>query len=253
MSKIDRNFEESTTMKATKVTQLIAATVMAMMCHAVSAHADTLNVKAKVKIKLQPHVAVIILKRGSQAKYVTVGQAKDDLLAGTEKFAQGASKVTEINLDPSTMGMVGGGHGPHAELANKLNLMVIHTYGYDKPGMFRQEDVDAFRKKLQDGSWSCSIHTRANDRSTDICSRAVDHETNEMVLFTSSPQKLTFIHIAGKMSLSDLEQASGGAGGVVIVRPMPPLPPIAPVPPVPPVPPVHVQPAPPAPPTAPLE
>ena len=241
-------------MKATRVTRLIAATVMAMMCQTVSAHADALKVKAKVKIKLEPRVVHVVLKERLQAKYVTVGQAKDDLLAGTEKFAQGASKVTEINLDPSTMGMVGGGHGPHADLANKLNLMVIHTYGYDKPGMFRQEDVDAFRKKLQDGSWSCSTHTRANDRSTDICSRAAaDHETNEMVIFTTSPQKLTFIHIAGKMSLSDLEQASGGAGGVVIVHPMPPLPPIPAVPPVPPVPPVHVQPTPPVPPTTPLE
>ena len=138
-------------MKATKVTQLIAATVMAMMCQTVSAHADVTKVKVKVKrIRLEPRVVRVVLRERLQAKYVTVGQAKDDLLAGTEKFAQGASKVTEINLDPSTMGMVGGGHGPHADLANKLNLMVIHTYGYDKPGMFRQEDVDAFRKKLQD-------------------------------------------------------------------------------------------------------
>ncbi len=212
--------------KATKATHWIAATLIAMMCHAVSAHADATM---------------------AQANYVTVGQAKDDLLAGTEKFAQGASKVTEINLDPSTMGMVGEGHGPHADLANKLTLMVIHTYSYEKPGMYRQEDVEAFRKKLHDGSWSCSIHTRDKERSTDICSRtAADRETNEMVIFTTSPQKLTFIHIAGKMSLSDLERASGGAGGVIVY-------PIPPIPPVPPVPPVHVQPAPPAPPTMSLD
>jgi hypothetical protein len=218
--------QESTMSKATKATQLIAATVMAMLCHAVSAHAEATMV---------------------QAKYVTIGQAKDDLLAGTEKFALGASKVTEINLDPSTMGMVGEGHGPHAELASKLTLMVVHTYSYEKPGMYRQEDVETFRKKLQDGSWSCSIHTRDKERSTDICSRtAADHDTNEMVLFTTSPEKLTFIHIAGKMSLNDLEQAGGGVGGV-IVHPVPPIPPI------PPVPPEHVQPAPPAPPSAPLE
>jgi Domain of unknown function (DUF4252) len=227
--------------KATKATQMIAATVMAVMCHAVSAHAYALKVKAKVKIKAQPIVVTSILKEGFQAKYRTVGQAKDDLLAGTEKFAQGATKVTEINLDPSTMGMVGHGHGPHADLANKLSLMVVHTYSYEKPGMYRQEDVDAFRKKLLDGSWSCPIHTRSNDRSTDNCSRAIDRETNEMVIFTTSPQKLTFVHLAGKMSLNELEQASGGAGGVIIVHPIPPIPP------VPPVPPVHVQPYTPAP------
>jgi hypothetical protein len=233
-------------MKATKITQLIAATVMAMMCHAVSAHADPLKVKEKAKVKLERVVAFRVLTQ--PARYVTVGQAKDELLAGTEKFAQGASRVTEINLDPTTMGMVGRSHGPHSDLANKLTLMVVHSYGYEKPGMYRQEDVDAFRKKLQDGSWSCSIHTRSEDRSTDICSRAgADKETNEMVIFTTSPEKLTFIHVAGKMSLSDLEQASGSAGGVIIVHPMVPLPAI------PPIPPIHVQPTPPTPPTTPLE
>src|ERR1039457_3442127 len=37
-------------------------------------------------------------------------QAKDDIFAGAEKFAQGASEVTEINLDPQTMGLVGMNH-----------------------------------------------------------------------------------------------------------------------------------------------
>jgi len=109
-----------------------------------------------------------------------------------------------------------------------LNLMVVRTYSYDKPGMYRQEDVEAFRKKLQDGTWSCSIRTRDKDQSTDICSRkAADHETNEMVIITASPQKLTFIHMAGKMSLSELDEASG-TGRLV---PRPPAPPVPPPPP----------------------
>src|SRR5580692_4220970 len=65
-------------------------------------------------------------------------QVKDDLFAGAEKFAQGASEVTEINLDPSTMGMIG--HGPFMDkgngLASKMNFMVIHSYKYEKPGMY---------------------------------------------------------------------------------------------------------------------
>jgi hypothetical protein len=161
------------------------------------------------------------------AHYVTVGQAKDELFAGTEKFAQGATKVTEINLDPSTMDMVGSARGSNSGAARKLNLMVVRTYGYDKPGMYRQEDLDAFRKRLQDGTWNCSIHTRDKDRSTDICSRtAADHETNEMVIMTTAPQQLTFIHMAGKMSLSELDEASGTGR----LLPRPPAPPVPPVP-----------------------
>lgn len=168
-------------------------------------------------------------------------QVKDPLFAGTEKFAQGASDVTEVNLDPNTMGMVGGGHGKDADLARKMNFMVIHSYKYDKPGMYSTDDVEALRKKLTDGSWSCSIHVRNAGGSTDICSRtASDHETNEMAILVVQPQKLTFIHMSGKMSLEELNDMSGSAGGIRprISPPMPPktksMPPVPPSPPQPP-------------------
>jgi hypothetical protein len=172
--------------------------------------------------------------------FVGAAQAKDDLLAGTEKFAKGASKVTEINLDPSTMSMMDE-RGRDAEMARKMDLMVVHTYAYDKPGMYRPEDVEAYRKKLQDGSWSCSVHVRENEKSTDICSRSV-HETNEMVIITADAQKLTFIHMKGKMPLNDLSNMSGGGREMrkwnkPSAPPAPPVPPKSPTEPTPPTPP----------------
>ncbi|HEX9201302.1 MAG TPA: DUF4252 domain-containing protein [Acidobacteriaceae bacterium] len=140
-------------------------------------------------------------------------QAKDDFFKGTERFAQGASDVTEVNLDPNTMGMVGKSKGKDGEMARKMKTMSIHTYKYDKPGMYRMEDVETYRKKLEDGSWNCSIHTRNKNGSTDICSRtASDHETNEMVILTAEPQKLTFIHMKGNMSLDELNGMNDNDG-----------------------------------------
>jgi hypothetical protein len=134
------------------------------------------------------------------------GQAKDDLFAGAEKFAQGAAQVTEVNLDPSTMGMVNHS-GKDAPLSHKMNFMVVHSYKYDKPGMYNMDDFLAYSKKLTDGTWNCSIHVREKTSSTDICSRtAADHETNEMVILTAEPKELTFIHMSGKMSLNDLNK-----------------------------------------------
>jgi hypothetical protein len=142
---------------------------------------------------------------------ISVGQVKDDLFAGTERFAAGACDVTEVNLDPSMMGMVGKGKDKDgAGLARKMKFMVIHTYKYDKPGMYKMEDVEAYRKKLEDGSWSCAIHVRNKEGSTDICSRlASDHETREMVILSAEPKELTFIHMSGQMSLDELEKMGG--------------------------------------------
>jgi hypothetical protein len=104
--------------------------------------------------------------------------------------------------------------------------------------MYKQEDVDAYRKKLQDGTWSCSIHVKDKSGTTDICSRnSPDHEGSEVVILTAEPKELTFIHMSGDMSLEDLSRMGGGmGGGRHPMPPTPPTPPSAPVAPVAPAP-----------------
>ena len=129
-------------------------------------------------------------------------QVKDGLFEGTEKFAQGAKEVTEVNMDKNMLGMVPKGN---SEMAGRMDFIVVHSYTYDKPGMYRLEDVDVFRKRLADGSWNCFVHTRDKDGSTDICTRSGDHnDSNEMVIMTAEPLELTFIHLRGRVSMSDL-------------------------------------------------
>src|ERR1039458_4159599 len=73
------------------------------------AMAAGLTGRAQQVIVQAPTQAGVHLQVGGSV--VTVGQVKDDLFAGTEKFAKGASDVTEINLDPKMMGMVPGSAG----------------------------------------------------------------------------------------------------------------------------------------------
>jgi hypothetical protein len=166
---------------------------------------------------------------------VSIGdpQVKDELFAGTEKFATGASDVTDVNLGPDMLGMVGGKHGGAA--AHKLNFMVVRTYEYPRTGMYNVADVDAYRQKLRTGNWNCFIHTRdsKSGESTDICNRPLPNgEGNEMVIMTVEPKELTFIHMSGKGSLADLGKlgSMGGYGGDIPTPPEPPAPPAAPHP-----------------------
>jgi hypothetical protein len=146
-----------------------------------------------------------------QATYVaqSIGVAfKDDLFAGTEKFAKGATDVSEINLDPKTMGLVRGDYA--GGMAHRMKFMVIRSYTYDKPGMYNMDDVEVYRRKLNDGAWSCSIHVRNKDGATDICSRSASDGSSEMVIISAEPKELSFIHMSGNVSLSEMER-SGGA------------------------------------------
>ena len=142
------------------------------------------------------------------ASLVPVQQVKDDLFVGTEKFAARASEGNEINLDPKTMGMVPSGKDG-GDLARKMRFMVIRNYTYDKPGMYSMEDVEVYRRKLNDGSWNCSIRVRDKDGSTDICSREIPGGGSEMVIIAAEPKELSFIHISGNMSLKDLQKMNG--------------------------------------------
>jgi len=213
-------------MTGSKTFQLaIAAAAMALP----TAQAQTMTLQSSGNAPM-----TLTAANSGAARMVTIGlPTRDELLAGTEKFAQGATSVTEINLDPSTLGMMSN-RGKDGDLARKMTLMVVHTYSYDKPGMYRQEDVDAFRKKLEDGSWSCYIHTRSQSGTSDICSRTgADKDINEMVIFTSKPEKLTFIHMSGRLSLDELSEMSGQVNMVgprhMVIAPMTPVAPMAPM------------------------
>jgi len=166
---------------------------------------------------------------GVQPEGQSTADTKDDLFAGTSIFAKGATDVTEISMDPDSLGMVKGKDGARA---HNTILSVVHTYSYDKPGMYRMEDVEAYRKKLEGGSWVCPIHVHSNTGSTDICSRTGENETNEMVILAAEPRELTFIHMSGKMSLGELNEMSGRAAPMVL--PAPPLPKVKVSPPSPP-------------------
>ena len=136
-------------------------------------------------------------------------QVKDDLFDGVEKFAKGANDVTDINLSPDMMTMLGG--TSMSALAQKTKFIVVHNYSYPQSGMYKAEDIEPFRRKIQSGDWKCIIHDveQNTGETTDICLRpAPDHNGNEFALISAEPKELTFIHMSGSVSLSDLQTLS---------------------------------------------
>ncbi len=129
------------------------------------------------------------------------GQAvKDGLFDDTGKFAKGAVKVSEIDIDPATMDAIGS----DSDYAKRYRFSIVHEYRYDKPGMYRPEDLEEYHRKLSEGGWRCSVRTRDKDRSTDICNRlSPDRETRESVVMVIEPLKLTFIHSSELVSAKD--------------------------------------------------
>jgi hypothetical protein len=123
---------------------------------------------------------------------------KDDLFEGTQIFEKGASEVTEISMDPKSLGMVGG-------RAHNMILNVVKTYEYDQPGLYKMEDVEVYRKKVSTGDWFCSVHTRdlKHGGSTDICSKRRTDDLEEKAIISVEPKELTFIHTITKRGANE--------------------------------------------------
>jgi len=148
--------------------------------------------------------ALLACALATQTRAQTNAPIKDDLFAGTEVFAKGASDVTEITMDPDSLGMVAGRDKARA---HSMVLNVVRTYEYDKPGMYRIEDVEVYRNKLNSGDWHCSIHTRSSKtgESTDICNKHRSDDLVESAIITVEPKSLTFIHTIRKRSPGESE------------------------------------------------
>jgi hypothetical protein len=152
-------------------------------------------------------MAIMTMAAGAQ----TSATVKDDLFAGTEIFAKNATDVNEITMDPGTLGMV---DGKDSKRAHNMVLSVVRTYTYDKPGMYRIEDVDAFRNKLNTGEWHCSVHTRSlkTGESTDVCNKQRTDDLKETAIITVEPKELTFIHTIGKTGSASWSGGSYSSG-----------------------------------------
>ncbi len=169
----------------------------------------------------------MLLHGGAWGQVETVGataaQVKDDLLEGTERFAEGASDVTDVNMDSKSLGLLTGS-GPQADLARKIDFVVVHTYTYDKPGMYKLADLDAFESRLNDGNWSCLVHTRSKQEANDVCIRkGKDNESTEFVVVSAAPRELSFIHLKGRLTIADLSNMGSLMGSATPTPPHPPL------------------------------
>jgi hypothetical protein len=145
-------------------------------------------------------------------------QQKDELFAGTEKFAQGAKATTEVNLDKNMLGMVGkfgddGADKSGTDLAKKMDFVIVHSYEYAAPGRYKMADVEEFRKRLEDGGWSHVVKERSETESTDVCVKVDGNgQFSELVVITAEPTELTFVHLKGHMSMDELSRVGSHYG-----------------------------------------
>ncbi len=141
-------------------------------------------------------------------------QVKDDLFDGTEKFAAKAKESNEVNLDKSMLGLAAGKGGNKAELARKLDFVIVRNYEYNNEGDYNLADVEPYFKRLDAAGWKHIVRTREGKEMTDVCVKQdAEGMTKEMVIISAEPKELSFIHLKGNVNLNDMQNLGGVLGG----------------------------------------
>jgi len=171
---------------------------------------------------------LLLVVFGAQA--LAAPQVPDDLFAGADKFAKGARSSTEVNLDRKMLGMASRFIADNdddddkgkdkdkdgkkeADLAKRLDFVIVRTYEYPKPGMYNRADVDEIQHRLDTGGWSHIVKERSETETTDVCVKTDENgQFSELVVITAEPTELTFVHLKGHMSMRELTRMGGRYG-----------------------------------------
>ncbi len=140
-------------------------------------------------------------------------QEDDPVFAGADRFSAGSSSSSEVTLDKAALGFAGAAAGG-------MDSVYVRTYEYPHPGMYKLVDLDEFRKRMDASECKHIARMRDKDEYTDICAR-VDKEGHwrELIVITAEPTELSFVHLKGAVSLSDLSKL--GALGQAAAQPKP--------------------------------
>jgi hypothetical protein len=184
-----------------------------------SNHMNTRNTEDSQLLVVLPLLAAAILALMLLFPALAHAEQPDDVLAGVDKFSQGAKDSSEVTLDKNMLGLASGmfGNGGNADakgLTKNMDLVIVRSYTYATPGQYKMEDVEQIRKRLDTGGWSHLVKEHNEKGSTDICVKTdVEGGISEMVIIDAEPKELSFIHLKGHMSAKDLSKMSGSFGG----------------------------------------
>lgn len=141
----------------------------------------------------------------------------DPLLNGTDRFAQGATDVTEVNLDKGMMAMAAKfmekSDVEAQQLMKKMDFVNVKAYQYAKAGGYRMGDLDQFRSRLDEAQWSHVVKERSATEATDVWIKAdSEGQMSELLVIAAEPTELTFVHLKGRMSMEELTKAGANYG-----------------------------------------
>jgi len=138
-----------------------------------------------------------------------------------KRLAAKADKTVDVTLDQSMLQFASGfldTKDPDQAQAKKViaNMkgIYVHSFEFDKSGGYSTEDVASLRAPLKEPEWSRIVNVRSKHEgeNVEVYFRKEDGKFTGLVVISTEPTELTWVHVLGPINPDDLRRLGGQFG-----------------------------------------
>jgi hypothetical protein len=138
-----------------------------------------------------------------------------------KKLSARAANVVDVTLDQSMLQFAGSFLDPKdpdqakaKKIIEGMKGIYVHSFEFDKPGEYTEQDLAGIRAQLQPPEWSrvVNVHSKKDGENVGVYFKKVGNQFKGMVIIAEEPTELTFVLINGPIRPEDLGELGGQFG-----------------------------------------
>ena len=153
--------------------------------------------------------------------FAALGQQGDWSAALTSRLEAKASKTVDVSLDQSMLKFASQfldtkdpDQAQAKKIVSNMQGIYVHSFEFDKPGEYTEEDVAYLRGPLKDPPWSriVSARSKRDGENVEVYFKKEGAKFTGLVVIATQPTSLTFVSILGPIDPDDLAKLGGHFG-----------------------------------------
>lgn len=138
-----------------------------------------------------------------------------------KKLAARASKTVDVSLDQSMLQFASAFLNPKDPDQAKAKKIIadmkgiyVHSFEFDKPGGYTEEDLAALRAPLKGPEWSriVTVRSKEENQNVEVYFKKEGEKFTGLIVIATEPNELTYVNIVGPINPDDLRQLGGEFG-----------------------------------------
>jgi len=138
-----------------------------------------------------------------------------------KKLGARASKTVDVTLDQSMLQFASAFLNPKDPDQAKAKKIIadmkgiyVHSFEFDKPGAYTDEDLASLRAPLKGPQWSriVTVQSKQEGENVEVYFKKEGDKFTGLVVIATEPNELTYVSIVGPINPDDLKQLGGEFG-----------------------------------------